>query len=284
MATSSPTRVPWQAWSEKATGYALVVARTPPSRALYHRFGNPLFLGALHAVSEQGAQCVVLARHSEQRAGHRAPRPSELTDAGAGGRLALADAGGRPCTRGGRDDDARSGAARGTDVHALRGRAPAVDRWLEERGALSRLEDVSQLVPVRPRAREPHDLSVLRERADGLIGVFTEAVLTWLERRQRSQPNPSARLPGVKKRPAGYLFKNRTRRADTRNKYEPDAAHNHRVARSDATLLLGRGALGAGPSPSAGDRRWRPQVAEIVDLQSARERRAASAARKYEAI
>ena len=28
----------------------------------------------------------------------------------------------------------------------------------------------------------------------------------------------------------------------------------------------------------------RPQVAEIVDLQSARERRAASAARKYEAI
>ena len=46
---------------------ALVVARTPPTRAIYHRFGNPLFVEALRVVTRQPhVRCVVLARHPEQ--------------------------------------------------------------------------------------------------------------------------------------------------------------------------------------------------------------------------
>ena len=153
------------------------MARTPPSRAIYHQFGNPLFLGALHAVSEQGAQCVVLARHSEQReAIERLALPNvTIPEQAIDSRSLLLEA---DLVLGAGGTMTREAALLGVPTFSLfAGATPAVDLWLEERGALSRLEDVSQLVPVRPRAREPHDLSVLRERADGLIGVFTEAVL-----------------------------------------------------------------------------------------------------------
>jgi uncharacterized protein len=49
-------------------GTIVVVARTPPSRALYHRFENPLFLNALEQISSDvRSRCVVLCRHREQR-------------------------------------------------------------------------------------------------------------------------------------------------------------------------------------------------------------------------
>src|SRR5690349_713753 len=45
----------------------VAVARTPPTRAVYHPFENPLFEPALSTVcSQDGAVCVVLTRHAEQ--------------------------------------------------------------------------------------------------------------------------------------------------------------------------------------------------------------------------
>ncbi len=46
----------------------LVVARTPPGRAAYHQFSNPLFFDALRTVTaHENAFCIVLPRHAEQR-------------------------------------------------------------------------------------------------------------------------------------------------------------------------------------------------------------------------
>jgi predicted glycosyltransferase len=47
----------------------IVVTRTPPTRAIYHRFPNPLFAETLVALNgEPNVRVVVLARHPEQRA------------------------------------------------------------------------------------------------------------------------------------------------------------------------------------------------------------------------
>ena len=114
---------------------ALVVARTPPARALYHRFGNPLFTEALRVVARQPhVQSVVLARHPEQvseLAEMNLPNctiPSAAIDSrsllyeadlviGAGGTMT------------------REAALMGVPTFTLfAGRAPAVDRWLEDEG------------------------------------------------------------------------------------------------------------------------------------------------------
>jgi hypothetical protein len=52
----------------ETNGRPLVVARTPPSRATYHQFGNPLFGETIEALgNDPSTQTVVLARHPEQR-------------------------------------------------------------------------------------------------------------------------------------------------------------------------------------------------------------------------
>jgi predicted glycosyltransferase len=154
----------------------LVVARTPPSRALYHDFESPLFLGALEAItSDRRTQLVILVRHPEQRAMLEAlqlPRCTIPTDAvdsrslmhaadlvlGAGGTMT------------------REAALMGVPTFSLfAGRTPAVDTWLEQRGALRQLGAVEELLPLRRRSAEPVDVDALRGRSSELIRHFVAA-------------------------------------------------------------------------------------------------------------
>ncbi len=85
---------------------ALVVARTPPARALYHRFGNPLFTEALRVVARQPhVQTVVLARHPEQVSELAEINLPNCTVPSDGDRFPVAALRGRPGDRRGRDDD-----------------------------------------------------------------------------------------------------------------------------------------------------------------------------------
>ncbi len=154
----------------------LVVARTPPSGALYHRSDNPLFDQVLTKIGERpDVRCVTLCRHPEQRrtlAEMGLPNlvvPERAVDArsllyaadlvvGAGGTMT------------------REAALLGVPtVSIFAGRPAAVDSWLEERGALRRLDALDDLPPLRPRAQEPRDLSDLRQREEQLIDEFVHA-------------------------------------------------------------------------------------------------------------
>ena len=156
----------------------LVVARTSPSGALYHRGGNPLFVDALRAVAaEPDVQLVVLPRRPDQRreiAGWGLPNlllPERALETrslmymadlvlGAGGTMT------------------REAALLGVPTLSLfAGEIPAVERWLEERGALRRARSLEDVVPTRKRAVEPRDPAELRTRSDGLAAEFVEGVL-----------------------------------------------------------------------------------------------------------
>lgn len=157
---------------------ALVVARTPPARALYHRFGNPLFTEALDVVARQpNVQSVVLARHPEQvseLAEMDLPNctiPSAAIDSrsllyeadlviGAGGTMT------------------REAALIGVPTFTLfAGRAPAVDRWLEDRGMLTRLRNPEQLARIERRASAPRPIEELRRSGQAAEEVFVRAAL-----------------------------------------------------------------------------------------------------------
>lgn len=156
----------------------VVVARTPPSGALYHRNDNPLFAKALEIVCQKpGARCVVLTRRPEQRRaliGLDLPNvvfPESAVEArslmyasdlviGAGGTMT------------------REAALLGVPTLSLfSGPTPAVDRWLERRGKLRRARDVLDLPVVNRRPLAPHDPEELRVRGEGLIGEFVAAVV-----------------------------------------------------------------------------------------------------------
>ncbi len=156
----------------------VVVARTPPAGALYHRSDNPLFVAVLRRISsEPRARCVVLARRADQReaiAGlslSNVVLPERAVDArslmhasdliiGAGGTMT------------------REGALLGVPTVSLfAGRIPAVDRWLEERGALTRMSSIGDLPAIRPRPAEPREPAELRARSEGLVGEFVSTVV-----------------------------------------------------------------------------------------------------------
>jgi predicted glycosyltransferase len=156
----------------------IVVARTPPSRALYHQLDNPLFLEAIAAAArEPNVTCVVLARHPEQRQAIEAlgaPNivvPSEAVDSrslmhaadlviGAGGTMtreaALLDV---------------------PTFSVFAGRPAAVDTWLEAHGRLRKLRAIEDLLPITHRDRGLNWLAPLRERGRLLVGIFVEAAL-----------------------------------------------------------------------------------------------------------
>ncbi len=178
----------------------LVVARTPPSGALYHPGDNPLFAEALRVVcAKPEARCVVLARHPEQRRAlaamslPNAVLPERAVDArslvyasdlviGAGGTMT------------------REGALLGVPTLSLfDGRTPAVDLWLERRGRLKRVRSIGDLPPVRPREHEPRSRGELRARSEGLVEEFVDAALgAWGEqaRRPTRARNSGATLHG----------------------------------------------------------------------------------------
>ncbi|MGH2743638.1 MAG: DUF354 domain-containing protein [Thermoleophilaceae bacterium] len=179
---------------ERGPGTALVVARTPPSRAIYHRFGNSLFLDALRAVGGcPHAVCVVLTRHPEQREAIAALGLSKLVmpERALDSRSLMWEA---DLVLGAGGTMTREAALLGVPTFSLfAGATPAVDRWLEERGALRQLRSASELLPLRPRARPPHDLPGLRRRSDELVDVFARAATEGWTRPVRARVAVAAR-------------------------------------------------------------------------------------------
>jgi uncharacterized protein len=158
-------------------GHTLVVARTPPSGATYHRFGNPQFE---RLISELRAQerclCVVLPRNdAEQRTLNeqgwdKLVVPREAVDSrsliycadlfvGAGGTMT------------------REAALLGTPtVSVYAGRRPAADAELARRGRLEILGAGDPLGRVTRRLVARGDLHALRSRAREVTESFMAAV------------------------------------------------------------------------------------------------------------
>ncbi|MGN6869068.1 MAG: DUF354 domain-containing protein [Solirubrobacteraceae bacterium] len=147
----------------------LVIARTAPTRAIYHGSSNPLFETALRTICAQdGVVCVVLTRHREQIAAIESLRLDNCVLArqavdsrslvyaadvmiGAGGTMT------------------REAALMGIPTWTLfAGKTPAVDLWLEHRGMLRRLVRAEQLAQLEPRRAEPCTTETLRQRGGHL--------------------------------------------------------------------------------------------------------------------
>ncbi|MBV9819735.1 MAG: DUF354 domain-containing protein [Solirubrobacterales bacterium] len=162
----------------------VAVLRTPPSRAVYHSFGNPMFEAALRRICAQPhTACVVLCRHAEQLDAIRKLGldncivPDHAVDArslvyaadamvGAGGTMT------------------REAALMGIPTWtAFAGRAPAVDTWLERQGRLSRLERADQLDVLEPRDADPVPPAQLRERSAVIEAVVLQAIADATSRR-----------------------------------------------------------------------------------------------------
>ena len=159
-------------------GRRVVVLRSPPSRAAYHRFGNPIFEAILERLgAEPDVVAVALVRHAEQRDAVAAMAldnvvvPTSAVDSrslmyhadlviGAGGTMT------------------REAALLGVPtISIFAGSPPAVDRWLEQRGALRRIERAEEILPVQQRAQEPRTPEALRSRSDELVDVFVKFAL-----------------------------------------------------------------------------------------------------------
>ncbi len=165
----------------------LVVVRTPPSRALYHSFGNPMFEAALRAIcAGHDVGCVVLARHPEQVKGVKAMAlpncivPEKAVDSRS--LMYVADA-----MIGAGGTMTREAALMGVPTWTMfAGTPPAVDRWLERQGRLCRLTDPDPLSGLGPRPVEPVKPSVLRERSAAIEQAFVTATLSATPPSQRA--------------------------------------------------------------------------------------------------
>lgn len=147
----------------------LVVARTAPTRAVYHGSSNPLFESALHTVCAQpGVVCVVLTRHTEQIAAiERLGLDNCIVARTAVDSRSLVYAADVMIGAGG--TMTREAALMGIPTWTLfAGKTPAVDLWLERRGMLRRLTGVGQLAHLEPRRAEPLTPDALRERGGRL--------------------------------------------------------------------------------------------------------------------
>jgi predicted glycosyltransferase len=167
----------------RAPGSVLVVARTPPSGASYHRADNPLFLAVLQALAARPeVQCVVLARRADQRTAVDAldlPR-CVVPDAAVDSRSLMyaADA-----VIGAGGTMTREAALLGVPTFSLFMGPPArLDLWLEREGLVKRVTDPMQLAGVSVRTCEPRPVQELRERSRSVVDLF---VRTTLETAQR---------------------------------------------------------------------------------------------------
>jgi uncharacterized protein len=161
---------------ERTDGVAVVVLRTPPTRAIYHRFENPLFEQVIERLaSEPNVRVVALARHPEQaraleqRGLENFSIPRSAIDSrslmyaadlviGAGGTMT------------------REAALFGVPtLSAYAGTPPAVDRLLVEQGRLRRLMSADDLGPVWPRAQLPASFVHLRSRGRLVLESFVQA-------------------------------------------------------------------------------------------------------------
>jgi predicted glycosyltransferase len=159
-------------------GRALVVARTPPSRALYHQFGNDLFTDAITAVGRHpDVAAVVLTRHPEQKEAIRALGLPGVTvpDHAVDSRSLMQ---GADLVLGAGGTMTREAALLGVPTFSLfAGERPAVDRWLEQQGMLRRLERIDDLLPVQRRSDATDRLGALRRRGEELVARFVDVTL-----------------------------------------------------------------------------------------------------------
>jgi predicted glycosyltransferase len=157
-------------------GRPLVVARTPPSRAAYHQFGNPLFAETLQALgNDPDARTVVLTRHHEQREAIRTLglRNLIVPDHAIDSRSLMYHA---DLVLGAGGTMTREAALMGVPTYSVfAGEQPAVDRELEREGHLRRLQTSQELLPVQPRSADPRPVSELRERANQVMTAFLDA-------------------------------------------------------------------------------------------------------------
>ena len=157
-------------------GGPLVVTRTPPAGASYHRMENDPYYEGLRAVCRDGVRCVVLARSPGQRAQLQslalpgAVVPEHAIDSrslmyaadlviGAGGTMT------------------REAALLGVPTASVyAGGPPAVEQALERDGRLRRVASPAELAPVERRAAEPRSLRELRAASERQIDVWIETV------------------------------------------------------------------------------------------------------------
>jgi uncharacterized protein len=155
----------------------LVVLRTPPARAAYHRFDNPLFELAIKTLSEKAkVRSVVLVRHPEQRQAIDSLGLPDVVvpDCALDARSLMCQA---DLVVGAGGTLTREAALLGIPTYTVfAGPRPAVDVRLESLGRMKRLTDPSELESVEPRARNSFPLSELRARATGLVEAFVQAV------------------------------------------------------------------------------------------------------------
>jgi predicted glycosyltransferase len=162
---------------DAAPGTIVMVARTPPSRALYHRFDNPLFLEALTQISaDSRSRSVVLCRFPEQRLElERLRLPNCTIPARAVDSRSLMSSADIVLGAGG--TMTREAALLGVPtISVFAGRRAAVDERLEAEGRLRFAQRVPDIVPVRPRLKPPRSPEDLRARADLLIDRFVAVV------------------------------------------------------------------------------------------------------------
>jgi hypothetical protein len=162
----------------ESNGRRLVVARTPPSRAAYHQFGNPLFGETIKALgNDPSTQTVVLARHSEQREALHALDLSNLfvPDCAIDSRSLMYCA---DLVVGAGGTMTREAALMGVPTYSVfAGEQPAVDRELEHQGHLHCLHHADEIVPVKLRSVNPRPMTELRARATALVEGFVGAAL-----------------------------------------------------------------------------------------------------------
>jgi predicted glycosyltransferase len=163
----------------RSSDQTVVVARTAPSRALYHRLENDLLLEVLCRLGRAPQTVVVvLPRFEEQRrelADLKLPNmliPDGVVDSrslmyaadaviGAGGTMT------------------REAALLGVPTFSVfRGRRAAADDWLECRGALTTLDEAGALPQLSSRREGRASIAKLRERSKRLVGEFVAAVET----------------------------------------------------------------------------------------------------------
>jgi predicted glycosyltransferase len=165
-----------EAFRDTPDGRVLAVLRPPPSRALYHRFGNPLFEDVLNRLGRHpDVLCVVLPRHAEQREAVDAlDLPSVVVPASAVDSRSLMYFADIVVGAGG--TMTRESALLGTPTVTLfAGATPSVDKVLIDQGKLRRITSAHELVPPRQRNQPPRELQELAERRDAIVRDFVEA-------------------------------------------------------------------------------------------------------------
>ena len=156
----------------------VAVARTAPTRAVYHSSANPLFEEALRTIcSQDGVVCVVLTRHPDEIAGvERLELDNCVVPRAAIDSRSLVYAADVMIGAGG--TMTREAALMGIPTWTLfAGKTPAVDLWLERRGMLRRLSRPRQLADVAPRRAGPYSPAELRIRSGRLEEVLVRETL-----------------------------------------------------------------------------------------------------------